>query len=127
MIVVFAEGLATRPPLKRGDKLLRSELLRAGLNPARMRFRGPGEYMGDADYILAMGTPSLHGVTLAEDLTQDRGVIWPHPLTGALVMLTFHPNYVLRRQSAMSLFRSDVGTFAAMVLVDTGEGARIKV
>ncbi len=123
MIACFAKGIGERTP---AAKLLRSELLRAGISPARVKFREPGDSMADATYILAMGTPSLHGVTRAENLTTDRGKFWPHPATGAFVMLTFHPSYVLRRKSAARLFRDDVQAFAALVLLDLGEGERLR-
>lgn len=116
MIVILGEGLAQRPPLKAADKYLRSQLIKAGINPGKVRFNDPSDGVGDAIYVLALGARSIRSCSASE----EPGRLHKHHIYGARVLVygTYHPAYVLRRRGLQASFRNDLAVFSAMVEID---------
>lgn len=123
-IAIVGDKIAVRPPFKAADKYLRSSLIKAGINPRKVDFYAPGNNLGDAVYVLAIGSSAIRLFVSSIQLSESEAVGKLHSFSvhGAdvLVYCTHHPAYVLRRPSLKPAFINDLHTFSAMVRLDQG-------
>lgn len=113
-IVVVCSAVALRPPFKASDKLLRSELIRVGINPVKVEFYDSLDLLRDDGYVLLCGSDPRVGREALHTLDVCPGRI------GSLLYSSLHPGFVLRRKSLLPLFRNDLSVFSAMVRLDQG-------
>lgn len=140
----YQENETGKPFVGKAGKLLRSELLRAGLNPVRFYLTNtvksfPNGTPTDEEavacascylskeieilqprWVLALGRIAFQTLTgTDEKITPARGKMYDTHYGEALVLPTFHPSYILRGgKNAHSLFRHDLKTFAAILEID---------
>jgi uracil-DNA glycosylase family 4 len=137
------EDARGKPFVGPAGKLLRSELLRAGLNPNRLYLTNvakcwpqgtPTEeeaticadkYLkqeimeAKPNWILAVGSTATRVLTGYERVSEVRGQVLDSCYGVTLVIPTWHPSYVLhRRQSAIYEFREDLAAFVCVVGYD---------
>lgn len=140
----YQENELGKPFVGKAGKLLRSELLRVGLNPMKFYLTNTvksfpngtptdEEAVACADcylsqeieilqprWILALGRIAFQTLTgTDEKITPARGKVYDTHYGEALVLPTFHPSYILRGgKNAHALFRDDLKTFSAILEID---------
>lgn len=138
----YYEQEQLRPFVGRAGKLLRSELLRAGINPAQVYLTNTVKFFPSGTpteeqiesqrwileeeleilnpaWILPVGKTAFHAVAQSyESITQARGRIYSPKISDALVFPVFHPAYILRRDDLKPVFRDDLQSFKALLDYD---------
>lgn len=137
----FQEDQMGRPFVGRSGKLLRSELIRVGIQPESFYLTNTVKCFPDGPpteeqsricsekyllrelqelqpkWILTVGSPAFKILTKSkESITDARGKLYDCKLQGdAFVFPTLHPAYVLRRKDLLGTFQGDLELFAAII------------
>lgn len=138
----YQEDQMGRPFVGRSGKLLRSELIRAGITPESAYLTNAAKCFPDGtpkdeevdacsqnylrkeietlkpEWILAVGSIPFRALTKRkEGITAARGQLWDCKLGEheAFVFPTLHPAYVLRRRDMLPVFQGDLELLAAMI------------
>jgi uracil-DNA glycosylase len=136
----YQEDQMGRPFVGRSGKLLRSELIRAGVNLEKGYVTNTVKCFPDGtptddqtricshlylrreieemkpQWILTVGTPAFKALTNSkETITNARGQVWEPRFGEGLVFPTFHPAYILYNRKELPTFQGDLEMFAAMI------------
>jgi uracil-DNA glycosylase family 4 len=140
------EDAAGRPFVGSAGRLLRKELVKAGIRPSQVYITNaakcfpagtpsPSEIwtcsekyltaelqLVNPSWILALGASALIALlsdaTIYGSITRIRGQVLPCRYGSALILPTFHPAYILHQPSKLPEFQNDLSMFSTLLEFD---------